>query len=149
MSDWDWSIDGSHKWSTNSNWHAFFGWNVTKIVLFVWWMLTVIYIALCIFLPHLLLFPSSLFLNNIFIWILLDNSFIFPRKCGWSLKSLTLCSPNKILGHIHNIDKISHDYLLFLDTLHHYWEYSHWFDLKWSLLCVINDYLIVYTNNDL
>ena len=30
ISDWGWSINGSHKWSANSNLHAFFGWTATK-----------------------------------------------------------------------------------------------------------------------
>ena len=36
MSDWGWPRNGSHKWSANSNLHAFFGWTVTNKILAIW-----------------------------------------------------------------------------------------------------------------
>ena len=36
ISDWSWSRNGSHKWSTNSYLHAFSGWTVTENLFIRW-----------------------------------------------------------------------------------------------------------------
>ena len=76
VSECGWSIIGSHKLSSNSNLNAFFGWTVTENFLLVWWMSTVILVALCILLSHLLPLIPQLVLNNVFSLIWLDIDFI-------------------------------------------------------------------------
>ena len=95
MSDCGWPINGSHKWSENSNLHVFFCWTITEEFLFIWWISAGICEPLCIILPHILLFISQLVLKNILIYIRPYISFIFSGKCGSSLIFLILNLPNK------------------------------------------------------
>ena len=123
-SDCGWSINGSRKWSANSNIHAFFGMNRHKQLFIGLKILSGILIALCILLSYFLLFIPSL-LNNLFILILHDNNYLFAGKYGSSLQYLILNLPNKNLHHIYNTGNISHEDLFFFDQLHHSWISSH------------------------